>query len=672
MKNPIRVSFVRATRIALAAAIVVAFGVCAGAASAGAATGCAGLQAALDAAGSNGTTVVLDGMCTGSYTLPAELDIHARRRPGHDLGLRRYRRHQSSARELRFHRSECDDPQPPHLPARGPDRRERPLDPRLARHAERRQLLDNEEHGETAHAAFISVAQRCPVLPAGTPAITLNGSTFSKKQAGPRGQQGGGAGAWLEDACNAGSVLEDNVFEGNLLEASGTPTEVVVSGAGLQFVGPSNTRPEPVVSQRGNVFDSDNIIASAPSEADYGGGGEWLEYASLRSVNDRFSRDSVPGTAPAANSHAYAWSWGGGLGVWTPEGKCDATTYPHPESTLEDAIVEGNSIGPGTEADIGGGGIYVGCSHLNVFDSTFTLNTAYNGAGIEGEPGDGLVLANSIVAEDSPGNETGGFVESEGGSVTSSFSDICAYAGSSEPLPGTGNICANPLLANNGEPASFDVHETASSPTIDAGSNALVPSGLTTDAFGTTRILAGHAGCAGNFPAVVDMGAAEFQPAQPPCPAPVPEQSSTAASAVQPQALAPGLTHFVSLELSSTGIALRLSCSSADGRRCSGSIFVTSNEILRGKKIVAVGAGKRTKAPVRIGQATFSLAAGSTATIHVKLNSTGLRLLRRFHAFSAWVLADEAMPNNSQSIFFLKSVRFGAPNETRKAKRPGS
>ena len=674
MKNPIRVSFVRATRIALAAAIVVAFGVCAGAASAGAATGCAGLQAALDAAGSNGTTVVLDGMCTGSYTLPASSTFTLEGAPGTTSGFDGTGA--TSPLLGNFASTEASAMTLSHLTFQHADLTDASA---LSIRASRVTLsddsfLDNEEHGETAHAAFISVGttlSSCP-SPAGTPAITLNGSTFSKNKLVLGASKGGGAGAWLEDACNAGSVLEDNVFEGNLLEASGTPTEVVVSGAGLQFVGPSNTRPEPVVSQRGNVFDSDNIIASAPSEADYGGGGEWLEYASLRSVDDRFSRDSVPGTAPAANSHAYAWSWGGGLGVWTPEGKCDATTYPHPESTLEDAIVEGNSIGPGTEADIGGGGIYVGCSHLNVFDSTFTLNTAYNGAGIEGEPGDELVLANSIVAEDSPGNETGGFVESEGGSVTSSFSDICAYAGSSEPLPGTGNICANPLLANNGEPASFDVHETASSPTIDAGSNALVPSGLTTDAFGTTRILAGHAGCAGNFPAVVDMGAAEFQPAQPPCPAPVPEQSSTAASAVQPQALAPGLTHFVSLELSSTGIALRLSCSSADGRRCSGSIFVTSNEILRGKKIVAVGAGKRTKAPVRIGQATFSLAAGSTATIHVKLNSTGLRLLRRFHAFSAWVLADEAMPNNSQSIFFLKSVRFGAPNETRKAKRPGS
>ncbi len=302
-----------------------------------------------------------------------------------------------------------------------------------------------------------------------------------------------------------------------------------------------------------------------------------------------------------------------------------------------------------------------------MLDSTVTLNTAYNGAEIEGESGDQLVLANSIVAEGSGANEIAGFGESEEGSMKASFSDVCASARSSEPLPGAGNICADPLLADNGEPISFDVHETSSSPTIDAGSNALVPGGLTTDSFGTIRILADHTGCTGNFPAIVDMGAAEFQSTAPSCPAPVQRQSPAPGPAAQEQA--PGLTHFVSLELSSAGIALRLSCSSADGQRCSGSIFVTSNEILRGKKIVAVSASKHTKAPVRIGQATFSLGAGSTATIHVKLNATGSKLLRRFHALSAWVLANEAMPSGSQVVFFLHEARLSEPSEKRKAKR---
>ena len=273
-------------------------------------------------------------------------------------------------------------------------------------------------------------------------------------------------------------------------------------------------------------------------------------------------------------------------------------------------------IGSGTKIDLGGGGIWVSCSHLRVLNSTVTLNTAPYGAGIEGESYDQLELANSIVVEDSPGDEIAGFAESEGGSLMASFSDVCATAGSSEPLPGAGNICANPLLTDNGNPVSFDVHETASSPTIDAGSNALVPSGLTTDFFGTTRILAGHAGCTDSFPAVVDMGTAEFEPAVPSCPATVQEQTPTTGPAaptagltasapatdpsVDKQVPAPGLAHFVSLKLSSTGIALRLSCSSTDGQGCSGTTYITANETLQGKKVVAVGASNRTKAPVRI------------------------------------------------------------------------
>jgi hypothetical protein len=210
------------------------------------------------------------------------------------------------------------------------------------------------------------------------------------------------------------------------------------------------------------------------------------------------------------------------------------------------------------------------------------------------------------------------------------------------------------------------VDETASSPTIDAGSNALVPSGLTTDAFGTTRILAGHAVCTGEVGKVVDMGAAEFSPAIPPCAPPV----TIGKSAPPPS---PGLTQFVSLKTSSTGVALRLSCSSTDGRGCSGTIYVTLNETLRGKKVVAVSAAKRTEVPVRIAQASFSLPAGGSATFPAKLNSAGKALLRRFHAISAFVLANEASPTSTPFIFLMHTVRFIEPKKHKsKHKSPHS
>jgi len=683
----VRTGFARATRDVLVAAVLAALGTGVGAASAGATTiqtDCSGLQAALDTA-SSGETIVLSEMCPGSYTLPREAAFTLEGKPSTTSGfdgagaagplLGTIGSEEAGAMtlsHLTFEHAHLTDASALSIRAS-----------RVTLSGD--SFLENEEHGDSAHAAFVSIGPSdCPSA-AGPPAITVTDSTFLRNRLVLGSSEGGGAAAWLQDACEPShNALEGNTFEDNTLEAAGTAEEAQVTGAGLQFVG-GKTQPGSVtVSQSGNVFDSNIIVAAPEALGNYAGGGEWLEYVSLLSVGDRFSRNVIPGTSVPTSSPAYAWSWAGGLGIRTPEEKCDKAAMP--ESTLEDAVIAGNAIGPGTNLDLGGGGVYVGCSRLRVLDSTVTLNTAPYGAGIEGEPSDQLELVNSIVAEDSPGNETAGFGTASGGSVTATFSDVCSYAGSSEPLAGAGNICANPLLADNGEPVSFDVHETVSSPTINAGANALVPSGLTTDAFGTPRILAARAECSQSFPAVVDMGAAEFQTAQPSCPETihkqetvneqtpatgltVPAPAPAPVPTVQQQAPAPGLTHFVSLEFGSTGIALRLGCSSTDGQGCSGTIYVTSDETLKGKKVVAVGPSNHTEASVRIGQASFSLSAGATATFRVKLNSTGLELLHHFHAVSAWVLANEAMPNDSQVIFLLQDARFSEPKQKHKSKQ---
>jgi hypothetical protein len=156
----------------------------------------------------------------------------------------------------------------------------------------------------------------------------------------------------------------------------------------------------------------------------------------------------------------------------------------------------------------------VGCSRLRVFDSTFTENSAPIGAAIEGEAGDQLELANSIVAGDVGGSEIAGFY-GPGSSQSASFSDICASSGATTPFPGTGNICASPRLADTDRPSSFDVHETASSPTVNAGSNALMPAGLNADFYGNHRVLAATCARARNVAAMrqrtVDIGASELK-----------------------------------------------------------------------------------------------------------------------------------------------------------------
>jgi hypothetical protein len=367
-------------------------------------------------------------------------------------------------------------------------------------------FLENREEGVTAAGLFVFAGEPggagCPA-PGGPPAFTVRNSTFRGNVLTVASGIGGGAAAFLIDKCaGAGHVLEGNVVEGNVLKANGSSEAV---GAGLD-VASEASEPERL-TQQGDVF-ADNRIEDLAGIGSYGGAGEWLEGMSATSVGDRFSANTLPGTSGAN------WSWGAGLGIVACNG-----TLPT-QTTLEDAVVAGNAIVGGTPADDGGAGIYVGCpktaaNHLSLLDSTVTENSAPVGgvAGVDGGPADTLTLANSILEQDVGGAETGGF-GGAGGTVAASFSDVCA-AGSVSPLSGEGNLCADPTLADDGNPASVDVHETATSRTREAGSNALVTSGLTTDFYGAPRIAGGELeptcfeGLVQIKPATVDMGAAE-------------------------------------------------------------------------------------------------------------------------------------------------------------------
>jgi hypothetical protein len=359
------------------------------------------------------------------------------------------------------------------------------------------------------------------------PALTVSDSSFigdtAKAGNGTIASHGGGLYAIFDCGGRAG-YLEHDTFEADSVT---TTSSTEAEGGGASLLDAAAAGPG-LLYQEGNVFDSDAV--AGPSEGNRGGGGEWLEGINLTSVGDRFSRDSIPGTTGSK------WSWGAGLGILNTS--CDPTNPT--ESTLENAVVADNSIGAGTPADLGGAGIYVGLlcgpapenhSHLQLLDSTVTENSVATPggiAGIDGHSSDQLTIANSIVAVNNGGPEIGGF-NGTGGLLSSAFSDVCDEAGSA-PLAGEGDICAAPLLADEGNPSSFEVQETPSSPTIDAGSNALVPAGLTTDFYGGPRELPAYAyfaecgtGPPVVPPAVLDMGAAEATPAVPPsasCPPP--------------------------------------------------------------------------------------------------------------------------------------------------------
>jgi hypothetical protein len=372
------------------------------------------------------------------------------------------------------------------------------------------QFVEDRATGFGGGAAELIFGGKPCLATGGAPWLTVTGSTFRGNSVGTTSSAGGGALLIVQTCAFPGVTLEGNAFEANTLEF-GNSGEAMGGALMLEsggLVGASSTATTPVL-QRGNVFVANRIL-SASTNTNFGGGGEWLEGASVTSVGDRFSRNSIPGSGPGK------WSWGGGAGILNTEcNKVSAT-----ENALENAVVAGNVIGAGSGGELGGAGLYVGCSpspthpnHLNLLDSTVTENTVPAGgvAGVAGNPGDQLALANSIVAGDVGGAEIGGFA-GPGGSLSASYSDVCA-TGTSAPLGGEGNICAAPQLANEGNPASFDVHETPSSPTIDAGRNTLVPAGLASDYFGGPRIVAGSVitACGASLfgPPIVDMGAAE-------------------------------------------------------------------------------------------------------------------------------------------------------------------
>jgi hypothetical protein len=374
---------------------------------------------------------------------------------------------------------------------------------------------------------------------------SLTGDTFSANSAGPNGlggglvvdsdtttlsssqftnntatDSGGGAEITTLAAGGVGVTLLSNTFSHNsVADPGGTSTHAtgyLGGGLALEAVGAEPTG----LVQAGNAFDSNSVSFKAVPVSAMGAG-EAVSRVALQSTGDRFTNNTLQGPNATKNAKAEpVFGWGAGLSVV----QCADTIVEPPAaptilSTLSNAVVAGNTLISGPNAN--GAGIYVGFACANAYtalqlnDSTVAGN-AISGAsgpvaGISGGPRDVLSLANTIVAGDSGGAEIGGFQGLAG--VSASFSDVCSGGA---PFAGSGNICADPLLLSPG-PGSADVRETAASPTLERGSNGLIPAGLSTDAFGGPRVR-GPILCGASPAAIVDIGAAEFAYPAPSCP----------------------------------------------------------------------------------------------------------------------------------------------------------
>ena len=152
----------------------------------------------------------------------------------------------------------------------------------------------------------------------------------------------------------------------------------------------------------------------------------------------------------------------------------------------------------------GGGGIYTysnsDIDQLTITNCTITGNTASRGGGIYNGGGSSpitVTISNSIVANNSASVD-GQDVYLHSGTLSGANNLI--GNGSNQDLAngvdgnqiGTSDSPLDPMLDDNGMPLM-------GSPVIDAGSNALIPSGITTDVAGNARI----------FNGTVDIGAYE-------------------------------------------------------------------------------------------------------------------------------------------------------------------
>lgn len=348
--------------------------------------------------------------------------------------------------------------------------------------------------------------------------VTISNNTFGgmAKGAGNSAPGWGGAVfAALSGGTGSGPVqtlnLNNNSFIDN--QVTGAASNDHLGGA-IAF--------DPQVDQYGfNVVQAHNLFQgnavggtnSDPSTDMAGGGAEWGTGTSIKSTADSFIDNTVAetSTSPAPEGGAvgvigFVASIGGSL-----------NTRLGSSFTGADDLFTGNSV---TQAGGWGGAIYTGgsvandcddttCppSHLELYDSTLTGNSVNSstgeGAAIWGGSKDSLTMDNSIVFGNTGASGAAEIFGYSGPKY--SFDDACTTSGGTTPLSGADNICADPKLKSSGA-------EGSSSPTIDKGSNGLVPSGLTKDIAGHPRITEG---LPNTCKAIVDMGAFESKAVKP-------------------------------------------------------------------------------------------------------------------------------------------------------------
>lgn len=580
------------------------------------ATTCSQIDALL-AQAENGDAITIATMCVGgSFTIPADTPLTLQGAPGGTYGFDGVG---ASGEALHGDRSVGLTLR--NLTIRnytvGPTRSavELQLDSGALPTIDHVQFLRNTSGGSVAGLLVNGFPGFCGL----TGTLSLTNSTLADNLNGGSYQPSGGAAA-IVLGCPARLVISSNQFTGNTVHAPASSS--FGYGAGLFVANESGGQPV-IGEQDHNTFRGNTIESTGVANSSYFGGGEAIWGVALTSTDDSFIDNTLPGPAGANGV-----SEGAGLGISDPTCGGPGTRTP---TTAVNLAAAANTIGaPSSGGRADGAGVFAGCAFnfdfaggpLTLVNATISGNTAADGiAGLAGQTSGALTLSNAIVAGNggTGASDIGGFgIGGGSGSASVAYSDVCR-PGTTGALPGPHNLCADPRLDGA---AAGDVHETAASPTIDAGSNALVPAGLSGDAFGATRIFATK-----TCTPVVDMGAAEFGVRTAVCPPPPASSPKTVV---------------VSITLVGGGVDVVLRCTG--GGVCAGGVTMATTENRSGKRVVAVmNAAARHKVTVMVGSASYRLASGRRATLHLKLNATGRALEARFHKLPATVTVTQKL-----------------------------
>ena len=292
----------------------------------------------------------------------------------------------------------------------------------------------------------------------------------------------------FDGVCDEDCSLREAIYIANL-----TPTDVTISfansangtitlGSALPVLGDSsgpmtiagNGASNTIISGNGavRVFEvgsGETVTLSGMTIT----GGSATTGGGIRNVNGTLTVTDSTISGNAATMTGLGQQGGGGIQVSSTVGN-SATL------TVTNTTISGNSAGAS------GGGIWSSAGNtLTVTNSTISGNSAPSGGGIYTLAG--LNLNNSIVANSTSGDDCSrglGTVNAQNSLIESGLGCVNGT--------NTGNLTGDPAL-------NSDLTLSAFSRAINAGNNALIPAGITTDLAGNTRI---------QF-TTVDMGAYE-------------------------------------------------------------------------------------------------------------------------------------------------------------------